>query len=254
MPRDQRLYMTFPIEMPDHPKVKPLSPTCKWHFVEMNAYSRRQGLDGVIPVRTALAMWPKKSLDELVASDPERPLVMFETDKYVIRDYSEHQLTEADIEDLRTKRASAGAKGGAAKAAAQAKQGASKALALAKQKGSQGVAESESELKLEITDDITNDPEVSHVGDVAAFRLEISEVVAAKAKQAGVNDFAAVYRRLEVTCGPISTSGAVDLVNAITARAKGNVRDVDAYVATACRNTPDEVRFDYDRLDLAVAS
>lgn len=29
---------------------------------------------------------------------------------------------------------------------------------------------------------------------------------------------------------------------------------LDAYVATACRTSPDDVRWDYDRLDLAAAS
>lgn len=253
MPRDQRLYMTFPIEMPDHPKVKPLSPTCKWHFVEMNAYSRRQGLDGIIPVRTARAMWPKKSLDELVASDPERPLVMLDGDKYVIRDYSEHQLTEADIDDLRTKRASAGAKGGAAKAAAQAKQEASKALALAKQKGSRGVAESESELKQDLKTDVTHLSESGQVGDVTASDFEYSPEMVEQAERAGIRDLALLHRAFTRCCGPISAAGTVDLALAICSRSKHPVEKVDPYVLTACANSPTDVRWDYDRLDLAVA-
>lgn len=139
MPRDQRLYMTFPIDFPDHPKVKPLNPTAKWTFVEMNAYSRRLGLDGRIPAATARAIWPKKPLADLVASHPERPLVLLDGETYVIRDYADHQQTTGDIEDLRQKRALAGAKGGKAKAEAQ--QQGSKPLASAKAKDEQTEAE-----------------------------------------------------------------------------------------------------------------
>lgn len=112
MPKDRRLYMTFPIDMPDHPKVLPLSPAAKWFFVEMNAYSRRLDLDGRIPARTALARWPKRYLTELVNSDPHRPLVLIDGDDYVIRDYAEHQFTTADREALTAKNTANGSKGG----------------------------------------------------------------------------------------------------------------------------------------------
>lgn len=248
MPRDQRLYMTFPIEMPDHPKVRPLTPATKWFFVEMNAYSRRLGLDGVIPVKTAVAMWPKRALNELIGSHPDRPLVVLDGDNYVIRDYAEHQLTEADIEDLRDKRAAAGAKGGAAKAAAKAKQDASKALALAKQNSSQWVAESESESESEKKTDMTNDTQVSQERYVAGISTDPE--IASLAKFAGIRNLEQLQTAMVRCCGPISGAGAVELAKTICARSKHAVEKVDAYVLTAINDTPDEVRWDYERLDL----
>lgn len=138
MPRDKRLYMTFPIDFPDHPKVVPLSALAKWSFVEMNAYSRRLGLDGRIPIATARVKWSRKVLADLVSSDPDRPLVILEPDAYVIRDYAEHQFTSDDIEELHEKRAKAGSMGG--NAAAKAKQTGSKPVASATANGQQNAA------------------------------------------------------------------------------------------------------------------
>lgn len=132
MPRDRRLYMTFPIDFDEHPKVEALSDGAFRAFVSMNGYSRRHDLDGSIPALLARKKWKPRVLDELVASHPERPLVLLEDGVYVIRDYAEHQFTTADLEDLKQKRSRAGALGGAAKAAAQAKQTGSKGLASAK--------------------------------------------------------------------------------------------------------------------------
>lgn len=131
MPRDRRLYMTFPIDFDEHPKVEALSDAAFRAFVSMNGYSRRHDLDGRIPAPLARKKWRPRVLAELVASHPERPLVLLADDVYVIRDYAEHQFTTADLEDLKQKRSKAGALGGAAKAAAQAKQTGSKALASA---------------------------------------------------------------------------------------------------------------------------
>lgn len=120
MPKDQRLYMTFPIDFPEHPKVKPLTVAAKWAFVEMNAYSRREELDGKISARLALTMWSPVLLQELVESHPKRPLVLLRRDVYVIRDYAQHQFTTADLADLHKKRSEAGSLGGKAKANARA--------------------------------------------------------------------------------------------------------------------------------------
>lgn len=132
MPRDRRLYMTFPIDFDEHPKVEALSDAAFRAFVSMNGYSRRHDLDGSIPAQLARKKWKPRVLAELVASHPERPLVLLDGDNYLIRDYTEHQFTTADLEDLKAKRSAAGAKGGMARAAALAKQTAGKDVANAK--------------------------------------------------------------------------------------------------------------------------
>jgi hypothetical protein len=166
MPKDQRLYMTFPIEMPEHPKIKPLSDAAFRVIIEINAYSRRLGLDGRIPVNVAKAMWRPRALAELESNHPERPTLTVEGDVYVIRDYAEHQLTTQAIEELREKRSESGRKGGKAKASAVAS-----AKANAKQTGSKPLPESESESEIETSDTQLLDP-VSLELDAREFTAE----------------------------------------------------------------------------------
>lgn len=246
MPRDQRLYMTFPIDFDEHPKVEGLSDAAFRAFVSMNGYSRRQGLDGVIPVGTARRRWKVKALDELCKSHPERPLVVETAEAYVIRDYAEHQLTTDDIEMLRLKRAEAGSKGGKSSALARAN-----ASANGKQPASKIQAESESESELEI--DVTYLHESSHLNRPPE---RDSDPINLSAKLAGIRDLRAVRVLLETTTAQsVSDTGAVMLVQAITSKSKRSVADVDAYVATVCRNSPAEVQQAYFDLDIeAVAS
>lgn len=166
MPKDQRLYMTFPIEMPEHPKIKPLSDAAFRVIIEINAYSRRLGLDGRIPVNVAKAMWRPRALAELASNHPERPTLTVEGDVYVIRDYAEHQLTTQAIEELRRTRSESGRRGGKAKASAVAS-----AKANAKQTGSKPLPESESESEIETSDTQLLDP-VSLELDAREFTAE----------------------------------------------------------------------------------
>jgi hypothetical protein len=112
MPRDTRLYMTFPIDFWQHPKITILSDAAFRTFVEMNGYSRMQDLDGRIPAPTAKRMWKPKALAELMKNHPERPSLTIEGDEYVIWNYAEHQLTRADREALTEKNRANGMKGG----------------------------------------------------------------------------------------------------------------------------------------------
>lgn len=112
MPRDRRLWMTFPIDFWMHPKVAPLPVEAKWAFVEMNGYSRMQDLDGRIPEVMALRMWSKDVLEPLLMSDPVRPLVIHDGSEYVIRDYAEHQDTKAAREHRVETNKANGSRGG----------------------------------------------------------------------------------------------------------------------------------------------
>ncbi len=111
MPKDERLYMTFPNDFWMHPKIAPLSTEAKWTFVEMNGYSRMQDLDGRIPAAMATRLWSGEVLAELVGSHPERPIVVLEEGVYVIRDYARHQQTTADRDALSAVRSEAGRRG-----------------------------------------------------------------------------------------------------------------------------------------------
>lgn len=109
MPRDQRLYMTFPIDFWTHPKVARLSDAAFRAFVESNGHSRMRETDGVLEADDAEFLWPPEVLAELVKSHPLRPLMVRDgSGNYVLRDYAEHQFTKADREELTEKRARAG--------------------------------------------------------------------------------------------------------------------------------------------------
>ena len=112
MPRDGRLFMTFPNDFPWHYKVQRLPVEAKWAFVEMNGYSRMNDLDGIIPVEDADFMWTREVMDLLVASHPSRPLVLRDGENYVLRDYGEHQQTKAERERLAEVSRANGARGG----------------------------------------------------------------------------------------------------------------------------------------------
>lgn len=118
-PKDDRLFIRITLDFFDSEKVFPLSPAAKLAFIEMIAWSARQHTDGRIRKRLALAKWTLEVVEELLDSDPERPLLAEGDTDYFIHDYAEHQQTTADIEAVREARRAAGRKGGLAKAAAQ---------------------------------------------------------------------------------------------------------------------------------------
>jgi hypothetical protein len=121
MPRDKRLYMTFPNDIHRHPKVARLSIEARWAFIEMNGEARLADNDGLFSADDALYFWSPDLLAELCASHPTRPLVVFDADAatYLIRDYAEHQQTRAEREELSEKRANAGRLGGKRQASAK---------------------------------------------------------------------------------------------------------------------------------------
>ena len=114
MPRDQRLYMTFPNDIHRHPKLVRLSVEARWAFIEMNGEARLADNDGLFTAEDALYYWSAELLAELCRSHPTRPLVVHDeaANTYLIRDYAEHQQTRAEREALSEKRANAGRIGG----------------------------------------------------------------------------------------------------------------------------------------------
>jgi hypothetical protein len=113
MPRDQRLYMTFPNDIHRHPKLVRLSVEARWAFIEMNGEARLSDNDGVFTADEALFHWSEAILTELCGSHPTRPLVARDGDGgYRIRDYSEHQQTRAERERLAEVSRENGRKGG----------------------------------------------------------------------------------------------------------------------------------------------
>lgn len=112
MPRDKRLWMTFPIDFWQHPKIAPLSDASFRVFVEINGYSRTHNLDGRVPMKVAHKLWDQDAIAELLRNHEHRPSLSIDGDVYVIWNYSEHQETKATIEAREAKNRANGAKGG----------------------------------------------------------------------------------------------------------------------------------------------
>lgn len=103
--------------------------------------------------------------------------------------------------------------------------------------------------------DIGNPPQSSPVVTVGAEGPdEVDEIVAQKARRAGIRDIAKLGRVLRSTVnGPLTSSSAVELAVLIADRSQHPVKNIDAYVASACRNSPEDVQHWYDTCDLGVA-
>jgi hypothetical protein len=254
MPRDKRLYMTFPIDIHRHPKMLRLPGDVKWTFAEMNGEARIANNDGVFSAEDAEYLWPIEHLDALVKSHPKRPLVLREGDTYIIREYAQHQQTVADHEAVAERARVNGSKGGRPRKNPAITQPVSDGLQ-SESHETQGKAESESESESKTLTDVNYLPEISPERNVPARGLPIDELALQKAKAARITDLASLHRTLSLICGgPLTPAAAVDLALAIAKRSKDPfVRDVDAYVAKACRSSPADVRWDYDRLDLGAA-
>jgi hypothetical protein len=216
--------------------------------VEMNGYSRTQDLDGKIPVTVARAKWKPKVLKELESNHAERPTLTIEGADYVLHNYAEHQQTRAAREALAAKNAANGSKGGRPPTRKPNKtQSVSGSPATPKQSQSQSP---ESEID---RTDIGDDTQSSHLPERASEGPEWSEISLKNARYAGIGDHAALWRLLSAIVGPLSANGTVLLVEEITKRSKDPVKDVDKYIAVACRDTPHEVLWHYERLDLEAA-
>ena len=164
MPRDPRPYLTYPVGYTTHPRWELHSDAAFRALHEMQDYSRSLLTDGRIDRRVAERRWPKKVLAELLAGIDDRPLLVLDGDVYVLRSYAEHQMTAADVEDLRSKRATAGRKGGIARASARAN-----AEALAKQSPTREEEEKKGEANASPSSEIAIAdlrPEIEHLLDL----------------------------------------------------------------------------------------
>jgi hypothetical protein len=116
MAKDDRLYGKFTLDFADNPKILPLSDSAFRCLVEATLYSRRMMTDGFLATRLAVAKWGLEPLQELATNDPLKPSFCEVDGGWMIRDFSDHQDTRAEIEARRARNAVNGSKGGQARA------------------------------------------------------------------------------------------------------------------------------------------
>jgi hypothetical protein len=112
MPRDPRTYITVHDGLPEHPKVEGLSDAAFRLLLTSWCYCSRNLTDGKIKADAWGRRGTARARSELVAAG----LVEMTDTGVLMHDYTEHQRTAGEVEELRSKRADAGRRGGLAKA------------------------------------------------------------------------------------------------------------------------------------------
>lgn len=107
-------YVRLDVLMPEHPKVSGLSDKAFRTYVELLCYCGRQRTDGLVDARTWRRAGTQRARGELLASGLVDPLLDDDTggSGVAIHDYTEHNRSRQQIDELAAKRAEAGRKGG----------------------------------------------------------------------------------------------------------------------------------------------
>jgi hypothetical protein len=103
-------YIRVDVLLPEHPKVEGLSDKAFRALIELWCYCGRQRTDGIVTDRKWRAV-PVRARSELVACGLAEPM---DLGGAVMHDYTEHNRSRGEIDELSLKRAEAGRKGGSA--------------------------------------------------------------------------------------------------------------------------------------------
>lgn len=114
--KDTRLYIKLHNEMPEHPKVEPLSDAAFRLLVTIWCWCDRHNTDGLVPK----ASWAKRGTPKARRELVDARLAELTETGVQMHDYLGHQRSAAEKLELKEKRAKAGAKGGRARASAEA--------------------------------------------------------------------------------------------------------------------------------------
>lgn len=101
-------YIRIDVLLPEHPKVEGLSDRAFRALIELWCYCGRQRTDGIVTDRQWKAV-PPKARKELTDRGLAREMPIGGA---VMHDYTEHNRSRNDIDELSAKRAAAGRKGG----------------------------------------------------------------------------------------------------------------------------------------------
>ena len=117
MARPNWEYIRVDVLLPEHPKIDLLSRPARWTLVEMWCYCGRNRTDGIITgVRWKTFGTPAERRQILDAGFAE-PIQL---GGYLMHDFTEHNRSRAEIDELSARRAAAGRKGGSSRGKPQA--------------------------------------------------------------------------------------------------------------------------------------
>jgi hypothetical protein len=246
MPRDSRLYMTFPNDFHRHPKLTRLPVDVRWTFIEMNGEARIADNDGRFSAEDAEFMWPIEHLDALAKSHPTRPLVIREKDggDYVIREYAEHQQTREERERLAEVSRENGRKGGRPRKnpeGTQAKPGQVPTGTQPQPSGTQSKAESESESEDFFSP--SKSQSRNNRASVSTDSIEVSEMTRRLAAQKGIKSLRVVVDSIQRHTGlTVDAAQAYQVCEHLLAKAKTFPDAPQRYVLSCIEQSPLEVQ------------
>lgn len=258
MPKDQRLYITLPIDIHRHPKLRNQPAEVKWAFVEMNIEAIIAGNDGRFSAEDAEFLWPLEILDALVRTHPSRPLVYREKDggDYVIREFAEHQMTTADRERRAAVSRANGAKGGRPRknpGGTQEKPGQVPTGTQPEPAGTRTKAESESE-----SEDFFSRPKSqssSNRASVSTDSMEVPELTRQMAARKGISSLRSVADAVHRATGlKVDATGAFRVAAWICEKPKEWPKSPQRYVTGSIVQSPFEVQQFIHEQALEVAS
>jgi hypothetical protein len=105
-------YIRVDVLLPEHPKIDLLSRAARWTLVEMWCYCARNRTDGIVTGprwKTFGTPGDRRQILDAGFADP------IELGGYFMHDFTEHQRSRQEIDELAAKRAEAGRKGAAAR-------------------------------------------------------------------------------------------------------------------------------------------
>jgi hypothetical protein len=97
-------YIRVDVLLPEHPKLYGMSAAAKWALIEMWCYCGRQRTDGIITAARWRTFGTPAQRREIVARDLATPILDGDGG-YVMHDYTEHQRTREEIDELSARRA-----------------------------------------------------------------------------------------------------------------------------------------------------
>lgn len=113
MARPNWEYIRVDVLLPEHPKLDGMLPAAKWTLVEMWCYCGRNRTDGIITGARWKTFGTASHRREIVARDLAEPLG--NDGGFLMHDYTEHNRSRNEIDELSARRAEAGRKGGSSR-------------------------------------------------------------------------------------------------------------------------------------------
>lgn len=228
MSKDPRPFIQLALDFPQNAKIRPLSDKAFRILIEMIIWSADQGTDGFIADQMFATFGTPKARKELMTNSPDRPSVVKVSGGFQLRDYEKHNRLRAEIEELRAKRADAGAKGGRAKASAKQ---------TPEQNGSNFYPDVRSQMtEIQDTHKSVQVPNREGYPQGTDEGESIEAICARQASNMGV-DYAKVRAEIGRACGRFpDPTGVMRIVATVLERAKPPIKSPTGVVLTAVRN------------------